>query len=499
MRLPVVVLLLGGVCGCTGLRRDPAFEGVAAQQQVSTRAQPGTVPSWSRPDGVPAAVGVPAADQAVPNGSPAAMNWSSTGQQIAAVRAASPYATQTAPATQPAARTSGDLYTAYADSTSSGYGSVPAPLPPRTAGPSLPPPAQAPAPLQFPVAATTAAAPLPGAPAPLAPATAPVSSPLATPVPPQGQPEKPAEQVTQIAFSSEARMEPNGSESRGAIGPQMPAILAQPAAPAAPAPPVSPASAATSAATAPPVLDLEPAYPTTPVAPIFRIVNSKRITLNFEVKDIGSSGVAAVELWSTRDMRNWKKTEAARPAANTYVIDVKEEGLYGFTMVARNGSGQGMPPHAGDVPQVWVTVDTTKPEVQLNGVELSLISKTPGLVIRWTAKDKSFNKRPITLSMAEHVDGPWTPLAAGIENTGRFEMPVNVNLPHCMYLRVEAADLAGNLGFAQTPNPIHLEMPWQTASAAPQVQLDVVRPLMPPPPPIDSSRPQVSIINVDAQ
>src|SRR5262249_54275775 len=49
MRLPVVLLLLGGVCGCTGLRRDPAFEGMAAKQ-VSTRATPGTTATWARPD-----------------------------------------------------------------------------------------------------------------------------------------------------------------------------------------------------------------------------------------------------------------------------------------------------------------------------------------------------------------------------------------------------------------------------------------------------------------
>ena len=44
-------------------------------------------------------------------------------------------------------------------------------------------------------------------------------------------------------------------------------------------------------------------------------------------------------------------------------LQVSEEGLYGFTLVAHNGVGGGKePPHAGDLPQIWVLVDQTKPD-----------------------------------------------------------------------------------------------------------------------------------------
>jgi hypothetical protein len=195
-------------------------------------------------------------------------------------------------------------------------------------------------------------------------------------------------------------------------------------------------------------------------------------------------------------MRCWKKVEASRPAPNTWVIDVKDEGLYGFTIVGRHSTGPEMAPHAGDVPQVWVTVDTTKPEVQLNGVELNLTSKTPDLVVRWTARDKCFNKRPITLSMAERAEGPWTPLAAGIENTGHYEIPLTPATPRSMYLRVEAVDLAGNVGMAQTPCPVRLEFPWQTTSATIPTHVEVAKPPAPPHS-VEMPQPPISVVNIE--
>src|SRR5205807_9911210 len=38
-----------------------------------------------------------------------------------------------------------------------------------------------------------------------------------------------------------------------------------------------------------------------------RWVNSKKISLNYEIKEEGPSGVQAVELWFTRDMQTWEK------------------------------------------------------------------------------------------------------------------------------------------------------------------------------------------------
>ena len=53
------------------------------------------------------------------------------------------------------------------------------------------------------------------------------------------------------------------------------------------------------------------------------------------------SGVSAVEMWYTRDGRTWQKDETPGHNGPPYVIEVPEEGMYGFTMVARNGIGLG--------------------------------------------------------------------------------------------------------------------------------------------------------------
>ena len=229
--------------------------------------------------------------------------------------------------------------------------------------------------------------------------------------------------------------------------------------------------------------------------PAFRMVNTKKFTMNFEVKDVGTTGISTVDLWCTQDMRTWKKLESVQQLANALVVEVKEEGTFGFTLVAHNGNGLSKaPPQAGELPQVWVSVNTTPPAVAISGVEMSLTSKTPSMIIRWTAKDRNFGPRPVTLSYAANAEGPWTLLSANVENTGRYEWPLPATVPPTMYMRVQAADLNGNVGYAQTENPVHLES-YSTAKV--EAPPEVARSLTPPPPAADPARPSVSVIAVE--
>jgi hypothetical protein len=235
---------------------------------------------------------------------------------------------------------------------------------------------------------------------------------------------------------------------------------------------------------------------TTPVMqqPAFRMVNTKKFTLNYEVKDVGVTGISRVDLWYTQDMRTWKKLDTVQQLANGLLVEIKDEGIYGFSLVAQNGNGLGKsPPQQGELPQVWVSVNTTPPTVTLAGVEMSLTSKTPSLIVRWTARDRNFGPRPMTLSYAASPDGPWTLMATNVENSGRFEWPLPVGtVPPGMYVRVQAADLNGNLGFAQTESPIHLDLYTAKAEASPEP----ARPATPPPPAADPARPSVTNITV---
>jgi hypothetical protein len=233
-----------------------------------------------------------------------------------------------------------------------------------------------------------------------------------------------------------------------------------------------------------------------PAAPAIRMVNSKRVTLNYELKDVGASGVSGVELWCTQDAHAWKKGEIVAQTSHSFTVEVKEEGLYGFTLLARNGSGVGKDaPVSGEQPQVWVMVDVTKPTVQITSVEIGH-AKTPTVEIHWSAKDKNLGPRPITLSYGEQAEGPWTPIAAGVENSGMYEWQPPATAPHRLYLRVEAVDMPGNAAFAQTANPLRLDA---TVTIAAPPAPDATHPTktLPAPPALDTSRPSAAILGVE--
>ena len=65
------------------------------------------------------------------------------------------------------------------------------------------------------------------------------------------------------------------------------------------------------------------------------------------------------------------------------------------------------------------------------GVGAPVQGKTGGkLTVLWSASDKNLGRQPITLSYSELAEGPWTPIAANLENNGRYVWPMPLNLPH---------------------------------------------------------------------
>ncbi len=195
------------------------------------------------------------------------------------------------------------------------------------------------------------------------------------------------------------------------------------------------------------------------VAPLMRLVNTKRITLNFEVKDVGPSGLSTVELWYTQNCRDWKKYDAPTNS-KAYVVEVDEEGMYGFTLVARSGLGLGKEaPQPGDQPQVWVVVDLTKPDMQLSEVTptANYNNKVQQVTIKWKASDKNLDRQPISLFYAEHEEGPWKTIGTALSNTGSYVWQVPADARARCLIRGEAVDLAGNVGRAQSAKPILLD------------------------------------------
>jgi hypothetical protein len=190
-----------------------------------------------------------------------------------------------------------------------------------------------------------------------------------------------------------------------------------------------------------------------------RLVNSRRIRLEYSIADVGPSGVSSVELWATRDGKTWQRYSNEPPPAGPLVVCVAEEGRYGFSIVVKNGLGfSGPAPRSGDEPQLWVEVDETKPAVRLTDCVVGHAQEAGYLEVCWNASDVNLSDRPITLSTAVSPEGPWTPAATGLANTGKYVWKMPKEMPYEVYVRVEACDRAGNVGSDHSGKPVRVDM-----------------------------------------
>ena len=198
-----------------------------------------------------------------------------------------------------------------------------------------------------------------------------------------------------------------------------------------------------------------------------KFVNCKQINLSYDLKDVGPSGVSAIELWVTQyQSRAWTKHDS-------YPVDLgdnqpkklplkfEDEGIYGITLVARSGVGLGeQPPKYGDRPQFWIEVDLTKPIVQVGSTIVSTGLDKGKLTVSWSAQDKNLGPTPIRLSYAKERDGPWIPFADKLGNSGRYVwlMSEEAQRAYQFFLKVEATDLAGNVGEAITQDKVKVDL-----------------------------------------
>jgi hypothetical protein len=64
----------------------------------------------------------------------------------------------------------------------------------------------------------------------------------------------------------------------------------------------------------------------------------------------------------------------------------------------------------------------------------------------------------VTISVSKHREGPWTPVATNLENTGRHVWRMPKDHPYEFFVRVEAADKAGNCGTDMTASPVKVDL-----------------------------------------
>jgi hypothetical protein len=211
----------------------------------------------------------------------------------------------------------------------------------------------------------------------------------------------------------------------------------------------------------------DPSPKANPQAPLIdanrKFLNTTRVSLSYEITERGPSGISGVDLWMTTDGRGWSKFQLPKTAftdATRLTFDVQGEGVYGFTLIPKSGVGISAPaPQVGERPHIWVEVDLTKPIVELQSVLVGQGEYKGKLNISWSASDKNLGSNPITLSYSATNAGPWTPFATRIPNSGRYlwTMPPLGPDTWQFYLKVEAEDLAHNIGEAITPGLVRVD------------------------------------------
>lgn len=192
-----------------------------------------------------------------------------------------------------------------------------------------------------------------------------------------------------------------------------------------------------------------------------QMVNSGTFELEYDVESIGPEGIAKVELWATRDGgQTWSSYGVDEDFRSPFRVNVMQEGTYGFRVVIESANGLGgRRPNPGEPPDVWIGVDMTRPTARITSTYQGQGNQRDHLVVTWEATDAHLASRPVSLFYATSPDGPWSTVAAGLENTGQYAWRLPRETPDQFYLRIEVRDEAGNITSFTTPEPVTLSRP----------------------------------------
>jgi hypothetical protein len=207
-----------------------------------------------------------------------------------------------------------------------------------------------------------------------------------------------------------------------------------------------------------------------------QLVQARRFAWDYEYQaDDTAAGGVRVELWSTRDGGvTWQRSAVDDDTTSPISVTLPSSGLYGFRLeVVSDLPNAAGGPVAGDMPDTWVGVDDEPPQVELIEVARAKAGEPPGVVIRYTARDQMLVPRSTRLAYSPNAAGPWATIGESLDNQGehRWQPPRGVTAK--VFIRVEAADAAGNVGSTTSAQPVTVSAPRVTG------RLGGVRPLSP--------------------
>ena len=190
-----------------------------------------------------------------------------------------------------------------------------------------------------------------------------------------------------------------------------------------------------------------------------QVVNHHVFDLEYQVDDVGPSGVSAVELYVTEDGgQHWFTYGNDDDVRSPVLIDTRGEGTFGFAVRVRNGLGfADDPPQPGQAPEIVVTVDESLPVIELAQPDI----RTTGIgsiQLSWKVRELNPASTAVRLEYAAAPNGPWSLVFDWQFDPGGYQWGVRPGTPTQLYFRLLARDAAGNVASAQTMQPVVVDL-----------------------------------------
>jgi hypothetical protein len=187
--------------------------------------------------------------------------------------------------------------------------------------------------------------------------------------------------------------------------------------------------------------------------PKLHVVNGWHFILRYTLNRPALLNATGIALWYREGTGEWSKAGQHAVSEPAVSLRVAHDGRYDVLLIPEGGRGSRVP-QASDRPLARVEVDTTAPTVAVLDTAEDTDSRGRTLLIRWQTRDQNLGERPVRLSFAPNLDGPWKPIATDLTPTGSCVWrPPDMGMDG-VFVRVQAVDLAGNASEARTPQRV---------------------------------------------
>ncbi|MEI7698341.1 MAG: hypothetical protein WCK86_00985 [Planctomycetia bacterium] len=190
-----------------------------------------------------------------------------------------------------------------------------------------------------------------------------------------------------------------------------------------------------------------------------QMVNNRVFNIEYQIDDVGPSGISSVELFVTEDGgKQWFRYGVDQDMKSPFQVDSMAEGTFGFAVRVRNGAGLAdIPPQPGQPPEIMISVDQTLPFIEM--AQPTVSTEGEGAIrFSWQIVETNPAENSIRLESAQSPNGPWLPVFDWQPDTGSHELAVRSGLPAQMYFRLLARDTAGNIATSQTIQPVVVDL-----------------------------------------